>query len=66
MSSAAEVEVGMVHMNGKTAIPRRIELDKMGHPQGPTSIKNDNNTAEGFVNGTIRKKAQKGFDMKIR
>ena len=65
ISSAAEVEVGMVHMNGEVTIPIRIVLDKMGHPQGPTPIKTDNNTAEGFLNGTMRKKTSKGLDMKF-
>ena len=37
----------------------------MGHPQGPTPIKIDNNMAEGLFNGTMHKKVSKGFDMKF-
>ena len=65
MSLVIEVEVGIVHMNEKVAILIWIALDEMGHPQGPTPIRVDNNTSEEFLNGTMRKKASKGFDMKI-
>ena len=59
MSSATEEEVGNVQNNGKAAIPIRVTLDEMGHSQGPTPLKTDNNTAEGFFNNTVRKKDQK-------
>ena len=59
VSSVVEVEVGMVHINGKASIPIQIMLDEMGHPQGPISIKTDKNTAEGLLNGTMRKKVSK-------
>ena len=65
MSSTAEVEVGTFHNNGKTATPIRVALDEMEHKQGPTPLKIDNNTTEGFVNNTIRNKISKSFDMKF-
>ena len=48
MSSTAEAGVGTVHHNGKASIPVRTVLDDMGHPQGSTPVKIDNNTAKGF------------------
>ena len=63
MSSAAEAEVWTVHNNGKADIPIRVALDEMGYPRGPTLLKTDNNTAEGFVSTTIRKKRPKAFNI---
>ena len=37
----------------------------MGHLQYPTPLNIDNNTAEGFVNNTIRKKQSKAFDVRF-
>ena len=65
MSSVAEAEVGIVPMNSNAEIPIRIVLDEMCHPQGLTPTKTDNNTEEGFLNGTMRKKRLKEFDMKF-
>ena len=65
MSPAAEAEVGNVHNNGKAVISIRVALDEMGHLQGPTPLKKDNNTAEDFVNNTIHKKRSKAFDMRF-
>ena len=65
MYSAAGAVVGMVHMNRKLVIPIQDEKDEIYHLQGPTPIKTDNNTAEGFLNGTMRKKRSKGFDIKF-
>ena len=31
ISSAAEAKVGIIHANGKTAIPIMVALDEMGH-----------------------------------
>ena len=56
MSSAAEAEVGTIHHNGKAAMPVRTALDEMGYPQGPTLVKTDNNTADGFLNKKIKQK----------
>ena len=54
ISSVAETEVVKVHHNGKAAIPVRTALDKMGHLQGPTPVKTDNNTANGSLNKKIK------------
>ena len=54
--SPAEAEVAMVYLNGKAGIAVFTHLEEMGHPQEPTQLKTDNNTAESCVNETIQKK----------
>ena len=66
MSSATEAVMETVHNNNKAAIIIRVALDKMGHKQGSTSLKTDNNIAKGFVNNTIRQKRSKDFNMRFR
>jgi hypothetical protein len=64
MTSAAEAETCTLHHNGKAAIPIRITLEELHHPQGPTQIKTDNNTAQGFLTSSIRRKRSKHWDMR--
>ena len=64
MTSAAEAETGTLHHNGIAAIPIRVTLGELNHPQGPTYFKTDNDTAKGFLTSTIRKKRSKAWDMK--
>jgi hypothetical protein len=47
MSSAAEAEIGSVFLNAKEATLLRTTLEEMGHPQPPTPLQSDNNTAMG-------------------
>ena len=54
MASAAEAEITALFLNTRIAIPLHRALIKMGHPQPATKIKTDNNTADKFVNGTIK------------
>ena len=63
MSSAAEAELGALFLNAKTAVPTRITLIKMGHPQPRTPIQTDNSTAYGLINNKIIAKATKSVDM---
>ena len=53
LALAAEAEISALFLNARLAIPPHIALIKMGHPQPATKIKTDNNTADGFINGTI-------------
>ena len=39
-------------------------LTALGHPQGPTPIKTDNQTASSFVNNTLKHKRSKSWDMR--
>ena len=64
VGSAAEAETGGVYFNAQRAIPIRIALEEMGHPQPPTPIKTDNATALGYIYNNIKQKRSKSFDMK--
>ena len=56
VASAAESEVGVLLHNGRTALPLRITLHKLGFTQPPTPIKTDNSAAEGIFTATVRQK----------
>ena len=62
MGSAAEAEVAALHMNAQEAIPMRYCLEELGHKQPATRIRTDNQTAQGFVRGTIKQKRSRTFD----
>ena len=62
MGSAAEAEVAALHMNAQEAIPMRHCLEELGHIQPATRIRTDNQTAQGFVRGTIKQKRSRTFD----
>ena len=64
ISSAAKAETGTLFHNGKVAIPIRTTLHEMGHPQGPTYVKIDNSTTNGFVYSNIKPKRSKAWDMR--
>ena len=65
MSSAAEAEIGSAFLAAKEALPLRVALIEMGHPQPPTPIQVDNTTAVGFANSRIKLKATKAIDMRF-
>ena len=54
--SAMETEVAATFYNAKEARPFRMTLAEMGHPQPPTTMEVDNETAIGFLNSTIKQK----------
>ena len=57
MASAAEAEYGALFLNGQSAVPIRITLIEMHHPQPTTPIQVDNYTAVGIDNKSIKKNA---------
>lgn len=59
MASAAEVEIAALFLNARIAIPLCTALIEMGHLPPATKIKTDNNTADRFVNGTIKQNKTK-------
>ena len=64
MSLSAEAELAQVFNNTKVAIPIYRTLEEMDHTQqGPTFLKTDNKTSEGFVKSSIRQKHSKAWDM---
>ena len=67
MSSASEAETGALYYGCKRAIPYRVTLEEMGHPQtDPTPVTTDNNTAHGLTMGTTNSKASKSNDMRFQ
>ena len=66
MSSASEAETGALYNGCKRAIPYRVTLEEIGHPQGPTPATTDNNTAHGLTMGTMNSKASKPNDMRFQ
>ena len=65
MSSAPEAEIAAAFLTAKDAIPIRIALEEMGHPQPATPLHTDNSTAHGFLNETIKQKRTKAIDMRF-
>ena len=54
ISSAAESELGALYINSREAVPQRILLQEMGHPQPKTPMQTDNTTALGVVHNNIQ------------
>jgi hypothetical protein len=65
MQSAAEAEYGGLYMNAKEAVPMRIILEELNHPQPATPIRTDNSTADGMMNKTVKQKQLKSMDMRF-
>ena len=59
ISSTAEAEAGTLFLNGKAAIPICVALERMGHPQVPTPLEPDSNTAEGISTKQYRRRDRK-------
>ena len=51
-----ETEVTATFYNAKEALPFRVTLAEMGHPQPPTPMGVDNETATGFLKITMKQK----------
>ena len=67
MSSASEAEEGSIYHGCKRAIPYRVMLQEMGHPQSePTPVTTKNNTAHGLTMGTMPSKASKSNIMRFQ
>ena len=65
MASAAEAKYGALFLNCQAAVPIRKTLTEMGHPQPPTPIQVDNDTAIGTANKRIRQNMSKATDMRF-
>ena len=65
-SSAAEAETGGLFINAQEAVPIKIALEEMGHPQPTTGtpLETDNSTAHDILTATVRMKRSKAFDMR--
>ena len=65
MTSTSEAEFAALFYNCKAAIPLRISLDEMGHPQPKTPAVTDNTTAHGLIKKTMIPKRAKSYDMRF-
>jgi hypothetical protein len=65
LSSASEAELGALFHNLKDASAIRTSLEEMGHPQPPTPVQTDNNTAVGIANDTVKQRRSKAIDMRF-
>ena len=65
MSSMAEVELGALFINAKTAISMRHTLEELGHPQPLTLMQTDNSIANALLTNKIMLKALKAMDMRF-
>jgi hypothetical protein len=65
MASASETELAALFYVCKSAIPLRVTLEEMGHPQRPTLVTTDNATAVGLTQKTMTPKASKSMDMRF-
>lgn len=65
LASASEAELAAMFYNTREAIPLRVTLEEMGHPQPKTPIVVDNSTAHGLTDGTMVPKRSKAMDMRF-
>ena len=64
MSSAGETEAASAYLNCKAALPLRIALEEMGHPQPKTPVIVDNTSALGLMTSAMTPKRSKVYDMR--
>ena len=64
-SLSMETEVAATFYNAKEALPFRMTLAEMGHPQPPTPMEVDNETAIYFLKITMKQKRSKAIDMRF-
>ena len=56
------MEIESLFYNCKDAIPLRLALEEMGHPQPKTTTVTDSSTAEGLINKTMTPNRAKTYD----
>ena len=64
-SSAMKTEGAATFYNSKQALPFQVTLTEMSHPQPPTPIKVDNETAIGFLKSIMKQNRRKDIDMRF-
>eukprot|EP00957_Ditylum_brightwellii_P181863 13854655-Ditylum_brightwellii.AAC.1 len=63
VASASEAKLAALFYNAREAVPLRITLEKMGHPQPPNPLITNNNTAHKLTTGAMMPKHSKAVDM---
>ena len=61
MMLAAEVEIGVI--NAREAVPQKIMLVNMGHPQLQTRMKADNSAAHSVATNNMQPRRTKAMDI---
>jgi hypothetical protein len=54
-----------LYMDAKEAVPMRITLEELDHPQPATPIRTDSSTADGIMNKTVNQKQSQSMDMRF-
>ena len=65
MTSAAEAEIGAIFINVREAVPQRMTLIKIGHPQPLTPMQTDNSTAHSVVTNNMQPRRTKAMGTKF-
>ena len=65
MTSAAEAEIGAMYINTREAVPQRMTLSEMGHPQPRTPMQTDNLAAHTVVINNVQTRITKAIYMRF-
>ena len=65
MTSAAEAETGAMYINSREAVPQRMTLSEMGHPQPITPMQTDNLAAHAVVTNNVQPRRTKAMEMRF-
>ena len=65
MTSAAEAEIGAMYINAREAVPQRMTLSEMGHPQPRTPMQTNNLAAHAVVTNNVQPRITKAMDMRF-
>eukprot|EP00957_Ditylum_brightwellii_P018103 1363656-Ditylum_brightwellii.AAC.1 len=64
-NNASEAELAALFYNAREAVTLRVTLEEMGHPQAPTPLITDNNTAHGLITKAMIPKCSKVVNMRF-
>ena len=62
MTSATEAEIGAMYINAREAVPQRMTLSEMGHPQPKTPMQTDNSAAHAVVTNNVQPRRKKATE----
>ena len=65
MASSAESEISALFINTRELLPLRTACAKLGNPQQATSMRTNNNTASGIIDGISKQDKNKTIDMQF-
>eukprot|EP00957_Ditylum_brightwellii_P050080 3795954-Ditylum_brightwellii.AAC.1 len=61
----SEAEIAALFYMSRETIPLRVTMEELEHPQPPTTITRDNNTAHGLTTSKMAVKQSKVVDMQF-